>query len=142
MEAGRYSTLFYALYDDTAGTLTYVNAGHPPPVLARCAAGGAAEIRLLEASMPPVGLFPHCAPRAQTIRMQRGDWLVAFSDGVTEAINAAGDEFGRDRIAETIRANPHLSADAMRDLLHAAVRDHAAGQPQFDDLTIIVGRSR
>jgi serine phosphatase RsbU (regulator of sigma subunit) len=139
MQPGRYATLFYGLYDDRARTLTYVNAGHPPPLLVRNNGAAGPEVVALAASTPPVGLFPQVSASDATISLRTGDCLLIFSDGVSEALNAGDEEFGRDRILAAVGA-ANLSAEALRDRLLDAVRQHAAGRPQFDDLTLIVGK--
>jgi serine phosphatase RsbU (regulator of sigma subunit) len=143
VQAGRYATVFYATYDDQRRQLTYVNAGHPPPLLLRFAPASAQpQVLALDACMPPIGLFPNTTATATTIPMERGDWLVMFSDGVSEAADARDREFGRDGIVDVVTRHHHLDADAMRDALHAAVCGHAAGRPQGDDVTLIVGKVR
>jgi phosphoserine phosphatase RsbU/P len=141
MQPGRYVTLFYGLYDDDAQRLTYVNAGHLPPALVRFS--GAIDrphAATLDASVPPIGLFPALSARETTLQMHRGDWLVIFSDGLTEALGADGAEFGRDAVLDVVCRNRHASAEAMRDALHAAVQAHALGHPQSDDLTLVAGK--
>jgi sigma-B regulation protein RsbU (phosphoserine phosphatase) len=138
MQPGRYSTLFYGVYEDRSRLLTYVNAGHPPPIVVR--ADG--SVVSLDAAVPPVGLFPAIAPREDTVRLHPGDWLCVYSDGVTEAIDANGDEFGRERLVDVIVANAALSSEAMVAVVRLAVNDHTCGQPPFDDLTVIAGRVR
>ena len=139
MQPGRYATLFYGVYDDAARTLTYVNAGHPAPVVVRV---DDSAVDSLDASVPPIGLFPALAPREHTVAMAPGDWLVAYSDGITEAVDAGGEEFGRDRLIELVRSNAALPADAMLAIVRLEVGEHASGQPPFDDLTLLVGKVR
>ena len=130
--------MFYGLYDDAARTLTYVNAGHVPPILLR----GEGAVLELDSSVPPVGLFPVMDPQAVTIGVGAGDWLLVFSDGVTESTDAGGNEFGRDRLVDVVSRRRGATAEAMRDAIYEAVAAHAAGEPRFDDVTIIAARGR
>lgn len=143
VQPGRYATLFYAVYDDRRRTLTYVNAGHPPPMLVRGSRAAAAhEVVGLEASVPPLGLFPLIQSQQEVVNLRPGDWLLAFSDGITEALSVADEEFGRSRLLDTVISHVGSSADLMRDAILDAVSSHAQGRPQFDDVTLVVGRSQ
>ena len=66
---------------------------------------------------------------------------MTYSDGVSEALDTNDDEFGRSRILEFVAANHESNADGMRNALQAAVSRHAAGRPQYDDLTLVVGKA-
>jgi len=140
VQPGRYATLFYGLYDDQARTLTYVNAGHPSPLLIRASADGA--VLRLDASVSPVGMFPTLRATEESLSLSTGDWLVIYSDGVSEALDTNDEEFSRTRILALVGANSQSSADGMRDALQAAVSRHAAGRPQYDDLTLVIGKAR
>ena len=140
VQPGRYATLFYGLYDDETRRLTYVNAGHPPPLLIRGAQRANPEVTALDACVSPVGMFPVMNAREETVQMVAGDWLVTYSDGVSEALDSSDDEFGRARILAQVAASHSADADTMRDGIEAAVSQHAAGRPQYDDLTLVVGK--
>lgn len=100
----------------------------------------ASDLVDLNVGVPPVGMFPALATRNETLQLHGGDWLVIFSDGVSEALNVSGEEFGRDRILGLVRENHMATVESMRDLLDGAVRDYSCGRPQFDDLTFIVSK--
>jgi sigma-B regulation protein RsbU (phosphoserine phosphatase) len=152
----RYATIFYGIYDDAARSLVYVNAGHNPPLLVRAgqtvsagADGGVATLtetvpacRALEVVIPPVGLFPSLAVAEQRVQLESGEWLVIYSDGLTEAINGHGEEFGVDRLAAVVsrEQNHGATAGTMRDAIISAVRAHTGDLPQADDITLIVAR--
>jgi serine phosphatase RsbU (regulator of sigma subunit) len=142
VQPGRYATLFYGLYDDEARTLTYVNAGHPSPLVIRASASPATAVVTLDACVSPVGMFPVMRATEESVTLATGDWLVTFSDGVSEALDAGDQEFGRTRILEAVAANNGANADGMRDALQAAVSRHATGRPQYDDLTLVVGKAQ
>src|SRR6185436_18981766 len=106
-----YATFFYAQLDEASGRLRYVNAGHLPPYLVRSVAvppgtetPGPAEIQELPASGTVVGLFPDMSYEEASVDLRPGDVLVAFTYGVTEALNAAEEEFGEERLKELLRA--------------------------------------
>jgi sigma-B regulation protein RsbU (phosphoserine phosphatase) len=87
---------------------------------------------------PVIGVFRSCLYEQETVQLQSGDVLLAFTDGVTEALNPEGEEFGEERLEELLRASTHMSADEVRDAVVLSVRDWCAGAPQHDDLTFIV----
>lgn len=190
--AASYVTFFYAQFDNRTRTLSYVNAGHNPPLLLRAAgqhrtaqtpvgtkhylrltprlggligarqgnsiAAGAcalvvataadfgaeefsserSEFRELRAGGPVLGVFEEWDYEQETIRMWRGDLLVAYTDGLTEALNTEGEEFGEERLREALAGCADLSAEEVRELLVERVREWSAGTPQHDDLTFVV----
>jgi sigma-B regulation protein RsbU (phosphoserine phosphatase) len=135
---GKFVTLFYGVYDDGNRSLTYVNAGHPPPMLIHTPVPQ--SIVNLDACVPPLGLFPSLAAVDVTVQFEQGDWLLVFSDGATEALNTNGDEFGRAGLLDTALQHTHLSVGSMRDVLRGAIRCHATGRPQSDDVTLLVAK--
>src|SRR5688500_14886145 len=96
----RFVTLMYGALQ-AGGRLTYCNAGHNPPLVIS-QAGGSPTIRRLERGGPIVGLFEGATFEEETVRLTPGDWLIVFSDGVSEALSAAGDEYGDDRIIAVV----------------------------------------
>jgi putative ABC transport system permease protein len=135
--ANKYATFFYAQVDERGQRLRYVNAGHNPPYLVRCTN---ATIGITELSVggTVLGLFPDIEFQAADIELQPGDLLVAFTDGVTEALNAAGEEFGEDRLKEVLRASVGAPADAISKRLADTMRDWIGDAEQHDDLTFVV----
>lgn len=87
---------------------------------------------------PVIGVFSDCFYEQETVQMESGDLLVAYTDGVTEALNKEGEEFGEVRLQETLAAITHLSADEVRDHVVEQVRAWCVDAPQHDDLTFIV----
>lgn len=103
------------------------------------AAGDDTELCMrLTGGGPVIGVFRSCVYEQETVQLQSGDVLLAFTDGVTEALNPDEEEFGEERLQELLRASAHLSADHVRDAVVLSVRDWCAGAPQHDDLTFIV----
>jgi sigma-B regulation protein RsbU (phosphoserine phosphatase) len=97
-------------------------------------------VRRLEQGGLVLGLFPHAQYEEETLQLDSGDVLVVFSDGVSEAIDVHGEEFGDDRIVSCIRANRHLDPAALLDCLLAAVRQFSEGTVQRDDVTAMIVR--
>jgi len=134
--ANRYVTFFYGVLDPARHLLTYTNAGHNPPLLLR--ADGPPE--RLDSNGPPLGLFDALPYGSGSIEMRSGDVLVCYSDGVTEAQDPGGQEFGEKRLVETvIRLRKGGPSDIYRGVV-TAVDEHRAGSPHLDDLTLVVLR--
>jgi serine phosphatase RsbU (regulator of sigma subunit) len=134
----RFVTLMYgALHPN--GRLTYCNAGHNPPLIIS-QAGGATAIRRLERGGPIVGLFEAATFEEETVSLAPGDWLIVFSDGVSEAMSAAGEEYGEDRIIAVVNQNPSAEPQQLLEALFLDVRGFAKGAAQSDDITAMVLR--
>lgn len=136
--SNRYATFFYAEYDPHTHLLSYVNAGHNPPFILR-----GPETIQLEATGTVIGLLPDvCYTRANII-LRPGDILLAFTDGISEAMNAKEEEWGEPRMiaaAQTLLARPDCTTTAQQ--LLNCIFDEAdrftAGAPQHDDMTLLV----
>jgi serine phosphatase RsbU (regulator of sigma subunit) len=131
----RYASLFWAEYDGQSGILTYVNAGHPSPIL-RYSTG---EIERLNSVGVPVGMFAKTRYTSKTLEMRPGSRLVIFSDGLTDAENAAEEDFGDERLVEycsTIAVG--IDAKGTADRLMQAVAEWSGGVERFDDTTVVV----
>jgi serine phosphatase RsbU (regulator of sigma subunit) len=87
---------------------------------------------------PVIGLFEGCAYEQGSIEIRSGDLLLAYTDGLTEALNLAGEEFGEERLQEVITQAAQLSAEEIRGSVVRCVQSWCAGAPQHDDLTLIV----
>jgi sigma-B regulation protein RsbU (phosphoserine phosphatase) len=138
-DANRYATFFYGEFDSASRVLNYVNGGHNPPMLFRRSDGARSVVRL-ETGGPVIGLMEDCAYNQACVTIEPGDVLVAFTDGISEAMNPADEEWGDDRLIDAVRSN--LAATA-RDLIVHIVRaadTFVAGAPQHDDMTAIVVR--
>jgi len=131
----RYATFFYARFDPATGKLIYTNGGHNPPILLR----GGETIRL-EKGGPPVGLFKASQYEQEEIQLESGDLLTLFTDGVSEAENAAEEDWGEDRLIETARACRDLPPSEIITRIMQAADVFAAGAPQHDDMTLVVAR--
>jgi sigma-B regulation protein RsbU (phosphoserine phosphatase) len=134
----RYATFFYAEYDPHSRVLAYVNAGHNPPIILR----GNEQVPL-PATGTVIGLLPDvCYTRANVV-LHPGDVLIAFTDGVSEAMNSADEEWGEDQMISAARSLLDQSKHAATadQLLHAilnAADRFTAGAPQHDDMTLLI----
>jgi serine phosphatase RsbU (regulator of sigma subunit) len=132
----RYATLFFGRYSDATRTLHYVNCGHNPPVLLR--KGGAVE--RLDATATVLGLFSdwHCS--VAEARLETGDVLSLYTDGITETTGHSGEEFGEALLLETLRKNRDLKASDILRNAENAVEEFRLGE-QEDDLTLVIARA-
>jgi sigma-B regulation protein RsbU (phosphoserine phosphatase) len=130
----RFATAVYAMLD-RRGRLTYCNAGHNPPFLV-----SRSGVRRLDWGGMIVGAFEHAVFEEDTQQLWPGDVLVAYSDGVTEARDPSGDEFGEERLLSCVQENCTRSPGEIRDCLLSAVRQFSAGTAQSDDVTMLVLR--
>ena len=130
----RFVTLMYGALEPD-GRLTYCNAGHNPPLVV-----GPAGVRRLEVGGPIVGLFEHATFEEETVRLAPGEWLIVFSDGVSEALSADGEEFGDARIISTVTAQADTDPAGMLKAVFADVRAFTRGAPQSDDITALILR--
>ncbi len=130
--SGKFVTLFCAVLD-AAGNLCFVNAGHNPPFLLRASG----ELETLASNGMVVGAFDFAAYSEGQTRMVPGDVLVAFTDGVTEALGASGEMFGEQRLAAVVKSAAQGGAAEIRDSVLAQVAAFTRGLPQEDDITIV-----
>ncbi|MGA3134919.1 MAG: SpoIIE family protein phosphatase [Terracidiphilus sp.] len=132
----KYATLFLGDYEANARTLTYCNAGHPPPSIFSANGG----VSRLDTSGTVVGLFDGATYGESTIMMQPGDLFVAYSDGVTEAENGSGD-FGEERLIALILEHRDRSLSNIGDLIADTVADWIGDAEQADDVTVVLARA-
>jgi sigma-B regulation protein RsbU (phosphoserine phosphatase) len=136
-DANRYATFFYGELDVTSRTLMYVNAGHNPPMVFR-QSDGSQEVERLDTGGPVIGLMEDCIYQQGCVTLAAGDVLVAYTDGVSEAMNAADEEFGEERLVEAVRSNRAVTARALIERLMTSADRFADGAPQHDDMTLLV----
>ncbi len=135
----RYATFFYGEYDSRSRALRYVNAGHNPPIVCRGGMDGTRIIRLDEGGMV-IGLFAEAAYQEAQMMLKPGDVLVAFTDGISEAMNNADEEWDEERLIATIRdCDTRCAADMISYILER-VDTFTAGARQHDDMTLVVVR--
>ena len=138
-DSNRYATLFYAELDRASRTLHYVNGGHNPPAVLRKEDGTWRVFRLGDGG-PVIGLLAGAVYKEQTLQLLPGDILLAFTDGISEAMNASEDEWGEDRMIAEAQAHADLNAEELLQRLFRAADAFAAGAPQHDDMTLVVLR--
>ena len=130
----RFTTAFLAELDPATGDIVYVNAGHNVPILRK--SSGAME--RLEAGGIPVGIFAESHYELRTTRLDRGDWLVIFTDGVVEAVNQKDEEYGEPALIRMVdRESGSVPAELLRSLLTDLDR-HVGNTPQHDDITCLL----
>jgi sigma-B regulation protein RsbU (phosphoserine phosphatase) len=131
---GRFVTFCYAVIDTDAGTISYANAGHNPPLIAR--AGGVVD--RLEPTGLVLGVADDWKYSTRTVPLGAGDRVVWFTDGVTEAVSPEGEEFGEDRLVALVRRRVAAPPDTMLNEVGQAVHTWTAGAGPQDDATLIV----
>ncbi|HJZ79787.1 MAG TPA: SpoIIE family protein phosphatase [Pyrinomonadaceae bacterium] len=130
----RFVTLFYAELDPEIGRLTFLNAGHNPPLIVH--AGGTME--QLASGGLPLGIMAEAEFREGRTQLHPGDVLVVYSDGVSEAVNPTGEEFGPTRLYEVVARNLDASASGIRDRIESALTKFCQGTPAADDITLVI----
>ena len=130
----RFVTLFYAELDPRKGSLEFLNAGHNPPLIVH--AGGTME--QLAAGGLPLGIMADAEFREGRTHLRPGDVLVIYSDGVSEAVNPSGEEFGPTRLYEVVSRNLDASAGGIRDRIESALTKFCQGTPAADDITLVI----
>jgi sigma-B regulation protein RsbU (phosphoserine phosphatase) len=130
----RYATLFYGEFDSQTQILRYVNAGHTPPIF--ISAEG--EVTKLSDGDMPVGMFPDATFQERRVKVPAGCSVVVYTDGLSDALNSAGEEFGEERIMRSLISLPRpIDAEGICKHLAGKVAEWTAGADRFDDSTIM-----
>jgi phosphoserine phosphatase RsbU/P len=132
--ANRFVTLFYAELDPESGALSFLNAGHNPPLIVH----SAGTVEQLASGGLPLGIKPDAEYREGRTQLQQGDVLVVYSDGVTEAMSPAGEEFGATRLYEVVSRNIEASAAGIRDRIESSLTKFSQGTSAADDITLVI----
>ena len=132
-----YATMFFSVYDDSSRSLRYANCGHIAPIILR----KDGMILRLPSTTTVVGLFLKWESSIEQVTLCPGDLLVVCTDGVTEAPNARGEEYGETRLTQVIQANRGLPVNELLAVIQACVQEFS-GPTQADDITLIVTRCR
>jgi sigma-B regulation protein RsbU (phosphoserine phosphatase) len=128
-------TVFYGLLHPRSGNFTYANAGHNPPLWLNARSGVAQ--RLQQHGMA-LGVINEMPLTEHTIQIEPGDVLTFYTDGVTEALNIDGAEFGVERLEQVVHAHADRSAEDIVAAIQAAVDEFVGNEPPFDDFTLVV----
>jgi len=130
----RFVTLFYAELDPESGAVSFLNAGHNPPLIVHAAG----TVEQLASGGLPLGIKADADYREGRTHLQTGDVLVIYSDGVTEAASPSGEEFGPTRLYEVVSRNVDASAAGIRDRIESALTKFSQGTPAADDITLVI----
>jgi sigma-B regulation protein RsbU (phosphoserine phosphatase) len=131
----KYATFFLGMYADERSQLIYSNAGHLAPMLVR-----RGQVLRLAGEGFPVGLFPGIQYEQQTVNLEAGDLLVAFTDGVTETPNRNSEEFGDQRVTELLVRNAERPLDRIAEEIISSVGAWAGDLERHDDTTLVLAR--
>jgi len=135
LKQGYFATMFFGVLDPRSGALVYINGGHNPPVLLR--ADG--DRRMIEPTGPAVGMLTDSMYTLGHARLDHGDTLFVYTDGVIEARDVSGELFGTDRMVEILdRRSTHVTE--LLSTMDAAVRRHEGATQQSDDVTMLAIR--
>jgi sigma-B regulation protein RsbU (phosphoserine phosphatase) len=139
--ANRYATFFYAQYNPTSRQLSYVNAGHNPPMLFH-RSNAKWQVSRLETGGTVVGLLESFPYDQGVVTIAPDDLFIAFTDGISEAMNKADEEWGEERMMEAICDCASLHASEMIARIMQAADAFVSGAKQHDDMTLVVIRAR
>lgn len=131
----KYATFFFSVYEEESGLLTYTNAGHLAPILVR---DGSAT--LLDTNGMVVGAFPFARYGESQVRLEPGDLLIGYTDGITEPENEYGEMFGEDRLKDLVVKNASLDGEELVTLIADAVRKWTGSPELQDDMTLLIAR--
>ncbi len=131
----RFATLFYGVYNDASRTLTYCNAGHNPPLYFE-----GDRVRKLDTGGTVIGIFNDSPYDQDTVEMNAGGILVAYTDGIVESLNEYGEEFGENRIIQLVQRNRNLDAESLKTLIVEQVLSWTSTEERGDDMTLMVAR--
>jgi sigma-B regulation protein RsbU (phosphoserine phosphatase) len=132
----RFITFFMTVVDPATGSLVYTNAGHNPPLLVRASSA----FETLPGGGTILGILPMATYQEERTRMEPGDVLVLYSDGVTEAVNPDGEDFGEQRLGELVASMRNRTANEIVEAINSAVTSFTEGAPAADDITVVVAR--
>jgi sigma-B regulation protein RsbU (phosphoserine phosphatase) len=131
----KYATFCFGVYDERNSLFTYTNAGHLPPMLMRDG-----EPTMLDVNGTVVGAFPFSRYGESQILLLPGDLLLFYTDGITEAENPYGEQFGDERLLEALRRHRHLSPDEILPKVVELVSEWTASPELQDDMTLLLAR--
>ena len=134
----RYATFFFGIFDPVVSRFYYVNAGHNPPVLLRKSARGSYESLRLDCGGPVIGLLPEASYEQGSLLLQPGDVLLAYTDGISEAMNSAEEEWGEEAMILAAQQSCDRTADDIVKAIFAAADTFAGNASQHDDMTVLV----
>jgi serine phosphatase RsbU (regulator of sigma subunit) len=134
--SNRFITFFYGVLDPAGGELSFANAGHNPPVVVRASG----ESEMLEGGGPVLGVLSIAPYGEERVPLGSGDLIAIYSDGVTEATNTSGEEYGEQRLIDVLQNLRRESADAIVSTVMESLNRFTLGAPQADDITLVVAK--
>jgi serine phosphatase RsbU (regulator of sigma subunit) len=132
---GMFATVFFGILNPNDGLLTYINGGHEPPVIFK----GREMKASLPKTGPAIGVVAGCTFTIERVRLDPGDLLFAFTDGVPETNNPSGDFFGKERLFALL-THADQSVHVLLNKIEAELHEHIANADQFDDITLLAVR--
>ena len=135
-DSNRFVTVFYGVLDPSSGKLKYCNAGHNPPCLIRARDGK--DVERLTKTGVLLGMFDDEKWDMEVVQLDHGDVLVMYTDGVTEAQNAKGDFFGRERLVKVAKKNSAGTAKVVRESILGEISKFVGDAPQMDDMALVI----
>ncbi len=133
-------TFFIGAFDSSTQSLTYCNAGHQPPLVFRKAGSNAAPVVMLRPTGAAIGLVEEAEFEEAVIHLQKGDLIVLYTDGVTEAMNKQNQQFGRERLETLIRRAERMPVKDVIQEIKLSLEEFSGGRALADDTTIVIGR--
>ena len=133
-ESLMFVTVLYSIYDPGTGVLTYSSGGHDAPLLVR--SDGSAQLLPLTGGVA-LGIAPDQKFPSKTVQLEPGDTVVLYTDGITEAMNGVGEQFGVHRMRDVLSASPPKGSEQAAQSMFGAVRTFVGETPQSDDITCL-----
>jgi sigma-B regulation protein RsbU (phosphoserine phosphatase) len=135
--SGMFVTLFYALLDPASAELTYVNAGHNPPLFYRAGQG---QLTVLTRTGMALGVVEDSSFQQRALHLDPGDFILLYTDGVTDATDAQQEEFGMERLEQVVLDHRQAPVGELMGALQQAIQDFSGSTAPFDDVAIVVAR--
>jgi len=132
-----FASLFYAEYEPATRVLKYVNAGHNPPLVVRFQ-DSSCEVFQLNSKAIPVGIAADAQFGSTVFQLEIGDLLVAYTDGITEAENRSGEQWGQRRLEAALCSRRGATSEQVIESILDQISSFTSGQPQRDDMTLVV----
>jgi sigma-B regulation protein RsbU (phosphoserine phosphatase) len=134
---GMFVTVFFAVIDFANQRMTYVNGGHPPPLVFRATSNDFVELTRTGIAL---GIFGSALYTEQVVEIQPEDWVVMYTDGVTDAASPRGEAFGEERLRRILEAHTHSGASTIVDSMDLALHEFIDDAAPFDDITILAAK--
>jgi sigma-B regulation protein RsbU (phosphoserine phosphatase) len=130
----KYATFFYGIFNTKDSTFTYTNAGHNFPILIHHDRG----FKILDKSDLVIGVDENYQYHQHQITLLPGDFLICYTDGITEALNIENMEFGEKRLRELITSHEWHTSQDLRNFIYETIHKFSRGMDQYDDMTLVI----